>query len=510
MKRIFFVIFILIIGSFIFAEEITEEITLYVGQIKTLPATTPTRIVIGRPEVADVTQVKENEIVLAAKSPGTTTFVFWDKFGEQAFRIRVFAEDLQEIKERIDTLIKELNLNKVYTKTLDTEAKVLLLGEVRTFQDKERLFTTLGALKEKTIDLIQIKEDKLVEIDVQVLELTKEASEVLGFSWPSNLTLTEQNYPTPTSASKWSTLFQVSYFSRTNFAWTLDLLQRERKLNILSRPRLVCLSGKEAELLVGGEVPTFTATISETGTTGTVEYKEYGIKLKIRPLVTEDNKIQLSLNTEVSELGTVEATAYARAYPRTIRSTSTELYLDDGQTVVISGLIKQKSDVTIRKFPWLAEIPILGIFFKRKEVPLDTPTQDTELFITLTPKIIKGKEPIPSYKEIPEAKIKPSISESLPPEIRSYIELVQNKIRSKLFYPSSAKEAGWWGTLRLSIVVDSKGELKDVKILESSGYKILDDAGQEAVHLSSPFPPFPTELKLKELAIEIPIVYHQE
>jgi len=512
-KKIFFgIIFCFLVTISFSQEETLEEVKLYVGETKVFSVDKPQRVVIGKPEIADVSSVSEKEITLVAKSAGQTNFIFWDRFGEQAFRIKVFPEDLQPIKERIDNLIKELNLNKVYTKPQEEEGKILLLGEVRTFEDKERLFTTLGALKEKTIDLIKVREEKLVEIDVQVLELTKEASEELGFSWPGNLTITEQNYPTESSPTKFSTLFRVEYFSRSNFLWTIDFLQRQRKLNILSRPRLVCLSGKEAELLVGGEVPTFTATVSTIGTTGQVEYKEYGIKLKIRPTVTENDKIQLSLNTEVSEIGEVETTSYARAYPLTKRSASTELYLDDGETIAIGGLIKQKSDVNVQKVPWLAEVPVLGLFFRHKSIPEGSPQQDTELFITITPTIIKGKEV--SLEKIEEKKppieVKPIEETSLlPKDLRNYINGVQNKISRYVQYPPQAKGTGWYGTVKLGLLVSGNGNLKDIEVIQSSGYNLLDEAAKLAVKKASPFPPIPKELNLNELRIEIPITYNE-
>jgi pilus assembly protein CpaC len=513
MKKIYILfIFFLIFSDFIFAEE-TEEVNLYVGEVKIFSVDTPTRIAIGKPEIADVSSVKENEIELVAKTAGVTNFIFWDKWGEHAFRIRVFAEDLTPIQERIDNFIKELNLKKVYTKSVETEGKVMLLGEVRTLEDKDRLLSALGPLKDKVIDLIKVREEKLVEIDVQILELTKEASQTLGFSWPTSLGVTEEKYPAPTTPSKWSNLFRVEYFSRTNFAWTVDLLERQRKLNILSRPRLVCLSGKEAELLVGGEVPVFTTTVSEGTVTGEVEYKEYGIKLKIRPIVTEEDKIQLSLNTEVSEIGTVETTAYARAYPLSKRSASTELYLDDGQTVAIGGLIKQKSDVTLKKFPWLADIPVLGLFFRHKEISQDTPAQDTELFITITPTIVKGKEVSLEEKleeKKPVVEIKPIEEVALlPKELKDYINAVQSKVSRYIQYPTEAKGTGWYGTTKLGIFITSDGKIKDIEVVQSSGYNLLDEAAKSAIKKASPFPPFPKELKLKELRIEIPIAYHQ-
>ena len=90
-------------------EDVFEELVMYKGQAKTFPANIPKRIIIGKPEVADVSAATESEITVIAKAQGVTTFVFWDSFGEQDFKIRVFSEDMRETKLRIDSLIKELN-----------------------------------------------------------------------------------------------------------------------------------------------------------------------------------------------------------------------------------------------------------------------------------------------------------------------------------------------------------------------------------------------------------------
>jgi len=348
-----------VIASFAYAKNINEaaraeEVILYIGEIRTFSANVPRRIAIGKPDIADVTEATNSEITVAAKSVGTTTFVYWDNFGEQDFSIRVLSEDVHSVKQRADRLIKELNLPKVYTKAADAEEKVLLLGEVKTAQDRERIFTALGSLKDKVVDLIKIKEEEaVVDIEVQILELNRDATNTLGFSWPSSITLTDTSGPTTTAVTGLDRVFHVSDFKRTAFNVTLDALIQEGKARILSRPRLACQSGKEAELLVGGEKPILNTQVVGVGVTGTgVEYKEYGIKLKIKPTVFEDKRIKLALHIEVSEveapvtIGGTNTTALA--YPLKKRNASTELFLNDGQTMAIGGLIKQKSEEDIR------------------------------------------------------------------------------------------------------------------------------------------------------------------
>jgi len=127
------------------------------------------------------------------------------------------------------------------------------------------------------------------------------------------------------------------------------------------------LSGEEASFLVGGEVPVVKVTSSSSGDTVAedVEYKEYGVKLNIQPVVLDGDDIKLNVTTEVKELTTEGQ--YVRADNTTIRafatrSTSTVLRLKDGQSVVVSGLFKDK----VTNF-WFWQILAVQ-YFKKGEI----------------------------------------------------------------------------------------------------------------------------------------------
>lgn len=506
-------------------DAVGEELKLYLGEVKIISVSNPTRIVIANPNVVDVTNVTKSEITLSPKAVGMTTLVFWDNFGEQSYRVKVLAEDVNEVKRRVDNMLAKLNLPEVSTQAEEEEGRVLLLGRVKTSQDREKISLALGPLKDKTLDLISVKEEEAaVEIDVQVLELNKDATKVLGLTWPSTSadlatplqTMTEST-PASSTATKFSTLFVVEKFTRTAFTWKLDVLVKEGKARILSRPRLACQSGKEAELLVGGEKPIFTTAAQATvGTSTNVEYKEFGIKLKIKPTVTEEERIKLALNVEVSEVGTAEiigaATApTAKAYPLSKRIASTELFLDDGQTMAIGGLMKQKREEDIQKVPWLGDVPILGLLFRRKSTMLGGGSGergDVELFITLTPKIISEKKEVKEVKqEIKSEVVSPVVVEGIPESMAGYAQIIQKRILENLTYPAGAKEVGFQGRLNLSLHLSYSGELLETKVKTSSGYKILDDHALSVVQGIPAYPPFPSSIESKELWIDVPIIY---
>lgn len=497
-----------------------EEIKLYIGEAKAMAINNPTRIVIGNPAIADVSNVSKYELTITPIALGSTNLVIWDNFGEQSYRLKVLSEDMRDVKSRIDNILEKINLSGVYSQIEEQEGKVFLLGRVKIPQDRERLNIALGSLKDKTVDLIQVKEEEtVVEIDVQVLELNRDATNTLGFTWPSSITLTEKGSPGISAAgTKWSNLFKVLNLNRAAFAWTLDALIQQGKARILSRPRLACQSGKEAELLVGGEKPIFTTEVAEAGGTGTsVEYKEYGIKLKIKPVVTENKQIKLALNVEVSDVGTAEtigsaAAPTAKAYPLNKRTVSTELFLDDKQTLAIGGLIKQKKEEDITKTAGLGDIPILGLLFRKKTTTTGGGSGergDTELFITLTPTIVRASES-PLYQEKNaqrDLEISSVLDQNIPLALSGYALVVQKRILESVVYPPEAREAGYQGVAKLSLLLSYQGKLLDTKVKSSSGYRILDDNAVSVAKGISSYPPFPTSLDLKELWVDVPIAY---
>jgi len=559
--RIIFLIFFIVLAGYSnsFTQELVNKgqpITMYKGELKVIPIDNPTRVVINNPLVADVSSVSKSEMVIVAKDVGSTDLVWWDTQGEHISQLVVFAENMNPIKERIENILKEINVPNVTVHAVDSEGKVLLLGNVKTSQDMERINVALASLKGKIINLIQVKEEEaVIGIDVQVLELDKDATDTLGFSWPGTTTLTEVGSPALNAAgTTWGKLFRVVNVSRAAFTLTLDALVQEGKAHVLSQPRLSCQSGKEAELMVGGEKPILTTTVAATtGASGTsVDYKEFGIKLKIKPVVIEDKKIKLALNVEVSEVGTAEIlgsvnSPTAKAYPLTKRSASTELFLNDGQTMAIGGLKKQKSEEDIRKTPFLGDIPILGAAFRKKTTKTgggEGERGDVDLFITLTPTIVKeakkeetkpeitttateekpaavkdsakvGKkeeiksESTPAKKTMPareEYKVTPYPRIMISPA-SEYVRKVSQQIRRNFTYPWAAKEANLEGQVRLTLRVDSSGELLDVQIKQSSGYAVLDENALNIVKKVAPYPPFPAQMQQKEVLIDLPIVY---
>lgn len=531
-KIIFAVLFLLFLfvgiannyAPFAFGEDepAEAEFKLYLNQTQIIAVNNPTRLAIANPEIADINEVSKDEIVIAPKAAGATTLIIWDSLGERSYRIKVLSEDLGEIKRRIDSLLKTLDLSEVYTREAEDEGKVLILGRVKTARERERILTALGTLSSKIVDLLEIKEEEAaVDIDVEILELNRDATKTLGFTMPSSVSVTEPAGRFPLAfRQSMVAIYHVFDWPRQRFDAQLDALVEEGKAKVLSQPRITCQSGKEAELMVGGEKPILTTEeVSGGGESTTVSYKEYGIKLNIKPTVTQENKIKLGLKVEVSDVEDAEilgslSNIKAKAYPLKKRTAATELFLNDGQTFAIGGLIKQKTEEDVSKTAGLGDIPIIGLLFRHKKTKVGGgfgERGNTELFIVLTPKIIRS-EILPEDKETKKVGAPQASKRSVGPEtpsdpLMSYGRFIQTRILEKLNYPLLAKDAGFAGTVMLSLHLSSAGELLDVAVKSSSGYKMLDDNAITAAKALYPYPPFPASIKKKELWIDIPIEY---
>jgi len=302
---------------------------------------------------------------------------------------------------------------------------------------------------------------------------------------------------------------------------------------VLSKPKLVVTSGKEANLLVGGEIPVTETTTTSGGNVATdVTFKDYGVGLNIKPTIIGGNKINVNLRIEVSDVDSGNSVGGNPAF--TSRNTESELVLNDGQTVVFAGLIKKNEGDTVTKVPFLGDIPLVGLLFRKKTIPSNT---ETELVIMLTPTILRQEEHKSSDQygvSTAEIKTEPKdqkmVSSQMsspasiasignqammtqtyvPQEVVPYARIVQQKIAQRVIYPEKARRYGWQGTVKLALHLLGDGSLASATIRESSGYDLFDRDALNVAKDLAPYSGFPAETGLQDLTLTIPIVYSLE
>ncbi|HET6718667.1 MAG TPA: type II secretion system secretin GspD [Rhodocyclaceae bacterium] len=174
----------------------------------------------------------------------------------------------------------------------------------------------------------------------------------------------------------------------TNLGVLARLLESDAKTNILSTPNLVTLDNEEAKIVIGQNVPFVTGQFTSTAGTATnpfqtIERKDVGLMLKIKPQISEGGTIKLLISQEASSVST-NSDAGLVTNKRSLDST---VLADDGAIIALGGLIQDSYESGMEKVPWLGDIPFLGALF-RYETRKRT---RTNLVIFLRPQILRDR-----------------------------------------------------------------------------------------------------------------------
>jgi pilus assembly protein CpaC len=179
-----------------------------------------------------------------------------------------------------------------------------------------------------------------------------------------------------------------------NLAATIKALEDDSALQILAEPNLMTESGKEASFLAGGEFPFPVLQPSTSGFAGiTIQFKEFGVKLKFTPTLTADGLIHLKVMPEVSALDFSNAlTLQGFTIPAlTTDRAESEMELRDGQSFAIAGLLDNRVTEILEKIPWIGDVPILGKLFQSRSLT----KSKNELLIVVTPRIVQPLDKAP-------------------------------------------------------------------------------------------------------------------
>ncbi len=159
----------------------------------------------------------------------------------------------------------------------------------------------------------------------------------------------------------------------------LQVLEQNRKANIISNPRITTVDNREAKIVVGQKIPLIVQDVAGNPVS---ELQTVGIQLKVTPHLTDDKKIVMDLHPEVSDLA-AQSTVQGGVIINTSEA-DTRVMVDDGQTAVIGGLIRTNDGHVRTGVPVLKDMPLIGAFFRSD----NTVKQNRELIIFVTPKII--------------------------------------------------------------------------------------------------------------------------
>lgn len=328
------------------------------------------------------------------------------------YTVQINYLELDKIAQTINLMLTG-NLND----KIDDKDKKTAINNKVMIDESENTISFYGTLKQyeqiKNFLQEQDKPQKQVSLEAKVTAIQKDAAKDLGVSWEwSKLPQSPEHeitydtvkhtvinedgskeeitdyLPVDEVTRKWNDDENIpgvirfgkgvdGYPYEFYYAAKIDALISDGKANILARPNITTIQGKEAVINIGSEVPVPTVSTTNSTTTTSIKYREAGIILKCTPRVNEDGIITVKVHTEVSSPMYVED---MKAYRFQKRSADTIVRLKDGQTMVIGGLIGSDEAKQMSKIPFLGDIPILGNLFKH----IQKSKSDTEVMIFLT------------------------------------------------------------------------------------------------------------------------------
>lgn len=320
------------------AQAKTINLDLFSGEVKVIGQFDVDRVAIGNGGVIRVEVLKNGEFLVIAQEAGSSSLRLWQKNGAQKdFNVRVSERDPQT----------------------------------------------------------RVRLEKMVKMKVRMVEVRKSAITEIGFDWDK-----QANGPAFSTAGDFVSSNLFNNYGNSEFASNLPLNVKPfsthfglataitSRINFLAangdavtiaEPMLSCKNGGSAKFLAGGEVP-----YPVTGADGqvSVQFKEYGIKLEVSPIVDDMGNISASILTEVSQID--PAVTVMGAPGILTRRTQTDMNVVAGQTIVLSGLLSAEQSKDVDKLPGLGNIPYLGALFKSENYR----NQISELIIFVTPEVV--------------------------------------------------------------------------------------------------------------------------
>jgi len=284
----------------------------------------------------------------------------------------------------------------------DSRGSSNLVGHIRVvpiWRQNAVMILSPPEYKASIVDLIHQldRPGRQVLIAAIIAEVSRDDQTQLGFRWsaePIDLTNAENSASLTATSTNQQTDFLGSLFNtsvldvNTNVNVVLQALNQQTDVDILSEPRVFTSDNQEAEFFDGQDIPFVTdSQVTDTGNQiQSFDYRAVGIQLRARPRITTTGLVDLRINVELSSIVPGETLFGGFIVDR--RETTTQLLVQNGQTVVISGIIRSQATDIVRKVPILGDIPILNLLFKS----IEKGTEESELLIFITPAVVDNPE----------------------------------------------------------------------------------------------------------------------
>jgi len=388
-----------------------EDLRLTIGKSVVIDYPSDIRqIATSSPDILDASPITTREILLHGKGLGSATLVVWSKSGQRTFYNCTVDLNLDPLRR----MLKEtFPMDDIQVRS--TRDTLSLSGSVRNKEEGDRAVAVAGSFAKTVVNnlgvnvgmaekqiLLRVKFaelDRVREIQYGVNLLAAPGGTLIGSTtgqFTSTSTTGSVSVPSSSGASTAiSTITQaLSLFAfdpKLNLGAFLKALESQSILQTLAEPNLVTTNGKEASFLVGGEFPVPVVQGGSGAGAVTVQFREFGIRLKFTPVLTDHRTIKMHLAQEVSTLDPADGVSLnGFVIPAlSTRRAETDVELGEGQSFVVAGLVSNAESDTFTKIPVLGSLPIIGYLFKSR----DEKKNRTDLVVLVTPEITEPLGP---------------------------------------------------------------------------------------------------------------------
>ena len=364
-------------------------------------------VFIANPNIADI-QVKSPTLAyIFGKQQGQTSIYAISKDDEVIFEGEISVNhNLGNFEAALKTVMPNTRI-KVET----YEGLLILTGHVKNPEQAEearKMAAEFIGEDSTIINKLNIAAPVQVNLRVRIAEIGRETMKQLGFNWENILStsggatigmvqgrnvfdIIPNEFTNPVSPMK-NFLTEVTGLAgelpigNFDFNFVIDALEEEGVISVLAEPNLTTLSGEEASFLAGGEYPI--PVFQRDGLS--IEYKEFGVALSFTPVVLDSGRINIHLKPEVSQITSSGAIMIdgLNIPALSTRRIETTVELGSGQSFAVAGLIQNNGVHDLTKFPWLADIPVIGALFRSSKFT----RSESELVIIVTPYIVKPNQ----------------------------------------------------------------------------------------------------------------------
>jgi len=338
-------------------------------------------IVVAQPDTLQLVATTDHSFYIRGKQLGVTNILVYDKQHRLAQVIDVHVcQDIHSLQSDLETALPGEHIIAA-----SFAGGVLLSGRASTSAVEMRAKAIAERYAPKEVSsTVTIQAAQQIMVEVRMIEASRNSLRDVGFNVNAqnqSFALTTGNGLSSNQAPQ-GTINLMGRIGGASVDVTLAALEQKGVIRTLAKPNLIAMSGEEASFLAGGEFP---YPVPQGLNIITVDFRTYGVKLKVTPTVQDNGEIRLKIAPEVSQLDPAHSiTVDGISLPALITSNaSTTVELRDGQSFAIAGLFQQGYNNTVDQFPGLGNLPVLGALFRSSNFQ----KQQTELIIIVTPRM---------------------------------------------------------------------------------------------------------------------------